>query len=166
MNKRHGQLEAVSALEPRSRPVITAIFEQNEVRDTFRISYLANRLVIPIYDEIRREYGLSRSEYLLLFCLSHSDELTAQDVADVTGRPRNSISRAVHRMLGEGYLTRSPDPIDKRQALLRITRKGRYLHNQIIPRFKEQETNVLAGPIPAERNLLDRLLTKLALGIS
>jgi DNA-binding MarR family transcriptional regulator len=166
MNKRHGQLEAVSALEPRGRPVITAIFEQNEVCDTFRISYLANRLVIPIYDEIRREYGLSRSEYLLLFCLSHSDELTAQDVADVTGRPRNSISRAVHRMLGEGYLTRSPDPIDKRQALLRITRKGRYLHNQIIPRFKEQETNVLAGLIPAERDLLDRLLTKLLLGIS
>ena len=52
MNKRHGQLEAVSALEPRGRPVITASFEQNEVCDTFRISYLANRLVIPIYDEI------------------------------------------------------------------------------------------------------------------
>ena len=53
------------------------IFERNEVRDTFRISYLANRLVIPVYEDIKREFGLKRGEYLLLFCLSHIEELTA-----------------------------------------------------------------------------------------
>ena len=98
---------------------------RNEVRDTFRISYLANRLVIPVYEDIKREFGLKLGEYLLLFCLSHNEELTAQDVADMTGRPRNSVSRAVHRMLEDGYLTRSPDPADGRRALLRITSEGR-----------------------------------------
>ena len=138
-----------------------AMFEHNEVPDTFRISFLANSLVLPIYEEIKREHDLSRGEYLLLFCLSNVAQLTAQDVADVTGRPRNSISRAVHRMLRDGYLTRSPDPDDGRQALLRITPTGRALHNTIVTNFIEREATLLGVLSGDERRTLDQLLTKL-----
>ncbi len=140
---------------------ISAVFDRNDVRETFRISYLANRLVLPVYDDVKRLHGLSRGEYLLLFCLSYVEELTAQDVAEVTGRPRNSISRAVHRMLEEGYLTRTPDPTDGRQALLRITPKGQRLHNEIVPLFEQRQAELLAVLNADERNQLDRLLTKL-----
>ena len=104
---------------------------------------------------------MKRGEYLLLFCLSHIEELTAQDVADMTGRPRNSISRAVHRMLEDGYLTRSPDPADGRQALLRITSEGQELHRQIVPRFLVWEEQILCALDSDERRQLDRLLAKL-----
>lgn len=137
------------------------MFERNEVPDTFRISFLANSLVLPIYEEIKREYDLSRGEYLLLFCLSNVAELTAQDVADMTGRPRNSISRAVHRMLRDGYLTRSPDPDDGRQALLRITPAGRAMHKSIVSKFEQRERALLAILSSDERQVLDHLLTKL-----
>lgn len=137
------------------------IFVRNEVPDTFRISFLANLLVLPVYDDIKRAHGLSRGEYLLLFCLSSVPDLTAQDVADITGRPRNSISRAVHRMLDEGYLTRSPDPDDGRQALLRITPKGGRLHKEIVQRFIVRERELLGILSADERQELDRLLGKL-----
>jgi len=140
---------------------LSVIFERPTIRDTFRISYLANRLVLPAYDDIKREYGLSRGEYLLLFCLSHIEALTAQDVAEMTGRPRNSISRAVHRMLDEGYLKRSPDPEDGRQALLRITAKGRRLHEKILPLFEARQAEMLDHLTVDERALLDGLLKKL-----
>ena len=142
---------------------LSVIFERSTIRDTFRISYLANRLVLPAYDDIKLAYGLSRGEYLLLFCLSYIEELTAQDVAEMTGRPRNSISRAVHRMLDEGYLKRSPDPADGRQALLRITAKGERLHKRILPLFEEQEAKMLDNLTSEERKLLDSLLKKLVL---
>ena len=165
------KLEPVAASSPTSAERSqsrdrTAIFERNEVRDTFRISFLANLLVLPVYDEIKREFNLSRGEYLLLFCLSHLPELTAQDVADMTGRPRNSISRAVHRMLRDGYLSRSPDPDDGRQAILRITAKGRHLHRRIVPKFVARETAALSVLSGEERKTLDRLLTKLVLSNS
>ena len=140
------------------------IFARNEVPDTFRISFLANLLVLPVYDDIKRVHGLSRGEYLLLFCLSSVPDLTAQDVADITGRPRNSISRAVHRMLEEGYLTRSPDPDDGRQALLRITPKGRRLHKEIVQRFVVRQEALLGVLSADERGDLDRLLGKLIAG--
>lgn len=143
---------------------LMAIFERNEVPFTFRISFLANTLVLPVYDDIKREYDLSRGEYLLLFCLSSVDELTAQDVADMTGRPRNSISRAVHRMLRDNYLTRSPDPNDGRQALLRITPKGRVLHKTIVSKFVEREHALLGNLSGDEQLVLDRLLEKLVTG--
>ena len=142
---------------------LSVIFERSTIRDTFRISYLANRLVLPAYDDIKLAYGLSRGEYLLLFCLSYIEELTAQDVAEMTGRPRNSISRAVHRMLDEGCLKRSPDPTDGRQALLRITAKGERLHKRILPLFEEQEAKMLDNLTSEERKLLDSLLKKLVL---
>ncbi|MEC7573484.1 MAG: MarR family transcriptional regulator [Pseudomonadota bacterium] len=142
---------------------LSVIFKRPTIRDTFRISYLANRLVLPAYNDIKRVYGLSRGEYLLLFCLSYIEELTAQDVAEMTGRPRNSISRAVHRMLDEGYLKRSPDPADGRQALLRITAKGERLHKRILPLFEEQEAKMLNNLTSEERKILDSLLKKLVL---
>ena len=142
---------------------LSVIFERPTIRDTFRISYLANRLVLPAYDDIKRAYGLSRGEYLLLFCLSYIEELTAQDIAEMTGRPRNSISRAVHRMRDKGYLKRSPDPADGRQALLRITAKGERLHKRILPLFEEQEAKMLDNLTSEDRKLLDSLLKKLVL---
>ena len=142
-------------------PDLGAIIRRNDARDTFRISFLANTLVLPVYDGIARDFGLSRGEYLLLFCLSHQPDLTAQDVARVTGRPRNTISRAVHRMLDEGYIDRRPDPVDGRLARLTIRPEGRRLHERIVRRFQEREAALLGVLDPTERAQLDRLLNKL-----
>lgn len=142
-------------------PDLGEIIRRNEIRDTFRISYLANTLVLPVYDGIARDFGLNRGEYLLLFCLSHQPDLTAQDVARVTGRPRNTISRAVHRMLNAGYIDRRPDPVDGRQARLTIRPEGRRVHERIVSRFREREAALLGALSPTEHAQLDRLLTKL-----
>ena len=142
---------------------LKAIFSRNEVRDTFRISFMANSLVLPVYDAIKRDHGLSRGEYLLIFCLAHLPELTAQDVANMTGRPRNSISRAVHRMLSEGYIDRTPDPDDGRQANLTITPKGRKLHEKIVQGFIARENDLLGVLNRQDREALDRILEKLVL---
>ena len=107
------------------------IFEAVEFPDAYKVSYLANAIVFPTYEDVRKDFGLVRAEYHLLLCLAHYSELTAQDVARITRRPRNSISRAVHRMLDLGFLKRVPDPSDARQAKLRITKEGKIMHEKI-----------------------------------
>lgn len=141
---------------------LTALFDRAENRDLYRLSYIANALVLPVYDGIKRDFGLSRGEYLLIFCLSHMPVLTARDVAEMTKRPRNSISRAVHRMLAEGYIDRVQDPEDGRQARLTITEKGRALHKRIIARFIDRESVVFGALSTEERTALDSILQKLA----
>lgn len=141
---------------------LTALFDRAENRHMYRLSYIANAMVLPAYDAIKRDYGLSRGEYLLIFCLSHMPVLTARDVAEMTKRPRNSISRAVHRMLSEGYIDRMPDPEDGRQARLTITTKGRTLHKRIIQRLVVHEKRIFDILDVQELKALDRILQKLA----
>ncbi len=126
------------------------------------MSFLVNTLVLPIYDAIKQEYGLNRGEYVLLMCLAHYDELTAQDVVNMSRRPRNSISRSVHRMLEEGYLSRSPHPEDRRQVWLRITDEGLALHQELMARFVEREREFLGILSEEEQESLDLILSKLA----
>ena len=89
-----------------------------------------------------RDHGLKRDEYMLLYCLSHFAELTAQEVAKMTERPPNSISKAVLRKLKKGYFNRSPNPTYVHQILLRIASKGRNLHERVLPRFVSREKEI------------------------
>ncbi|WP_270728883.1 MarR family winged helix-turn-helix transcriptional regulator [Shimia sp. Alg240-R146] len=142
---------------------LTRIFDTIEYPEAYRVTYLANAIVFPAYGEIKRDFGLVRAEYILLACLSHFDVLTAQEVARISRRPRNTISRAVHRMLNESYLERSPDPADGRQSKLKITPKGRALHDEISGYLSRRQDEVLAALNAEERATLTALLKKAAL---
>ena len=140
--------------------------ERVEFRDAALLSFVTSAIIVPAYDEVKREFGIIRPEYMLLLCLSHYPVLTAQDISRLTGRPRNSISRAVHRMLAVGYIERVPDPDDKRQAHLSVTPAGRALHDRIAELMSERQDEVLAGLDDDERELLAGLLRKAALHVS
>ncbi len=141
---------------------LPVIFEKVHVRDTYRLSYVANKLVLPVYEEIKKEFDLNRGEYLLLLCLSHFEKLTAQDVANMTGQPRNSISRSVHRALAKDYLERTADPEDGRQAWLRLKPKGRAMQKKVGGKFSVKEAALFGVLDEAERVVLDQILDKLS----
>ena len=134
--------------------------EKVEFRAAALLSFVTSAIIVPAYDAVKRDLGITRSEYLLLMALSHYPVLTAQDVSRLSGRPRNSISRAVHRMLAVGHLARDPDPMDARQARLSITETGRALHQQIAERIRLQQEEVLSPLTERERETVIDLLTK------
>lgn len=138
------------------------IFEAVEFPDAYKVSYLANAIVFPTYEDVRKDFGLVRAEYHLLLCLAHYSELTAQDVARITRRPRNSISRAVHRMLDLGFLKRVPDPSDARQAKLRITKEGKIMHEKISKYLVAREAEIFSVLSESERRQFRGLIRKLA----
>ncbi|MFY0647655.1 MarR family winged helix-turn-helix transcriptional regulator [Sulfitobacter geojensis] len=142
---------------------LTRIFDTIEYPEAFRITYLANAIVFPAYAAIKQDFGLVRAEYILLACLSHFDVLTAQEVARISRRPRNTISRAVHSMLEQGYLDRAADPADGRQSKLKITPAGRALHERIAGYLRRRQNDVLAALDAQERATLATLLKKAAL---
>ena len=137
-----------------------------EFRDTALLSFVTSAIIVPAYDAVKRDFGIIRAEYMLLLCLSHFPVLTAQDVSRLTGRPRNSISRAVHRMLKEGFIERAPDPDDGRQSKLTITPIGREMHSQVASYVQTRQDKVLDVLQLDERKTLVKLLRKTALYIT
>ena len=148
----------------KTHPDVGVFLEEVEFRDAALLSFVTSAIIVPAYDEIHASYGIIRAEYLLLLCCSHFDALTAQDVSELTGRPRNSISRAVSRMVDVGYIEKTPDPSDGRQSILRITEKGYQLHKQVATLMQGEQENVLGALTDSERGTLVKLLRKIALG--
>ena len=140
------------------------LFDTIEFPEAYRITFLAGSIAGPAYRAIERDLGLIRAEYVLLACLSHFPTMTAQDVAYVAQRPRNTVSRAVHRMVAEGYIERAPDMDDARQAKLKITDAGRALHLKAAEYLKERQDLVLSTLEPDERRQFANLLRKVVLG--
>jgi DNA-binding MarR family transcriptional regulator len=148
-----------------AREILEAMLSKNVDRDGYRIGLWANFYTVPVFAEIERRFGLLRDENNILFCLTHYGSLTARSICEVTARPKNSVSRAVERLLGAGLIRRETDPADRRKGVLTITPKGREILAQTSVLFQEREALMLRRLNAADRRTLDRLLTKLMGGV-
>jgi len=138
-----------------------AILDGGVARIAYRVSWLANFYSGPIYRRLEMERGLTRPEFVVLHCASHCPQVTARDIGLMTGLPKNSISRAVQRLLRDGRITRGTDAADSRALPLAVAAKGRALYDEMIEPFVAREDAMLAPLSRAERAEFDRLLGKL-----
>ena len=139
----------------------SVILDEVSIRIGYRVSYLANFFTVPVYRVLEATENLTRPEYITLLCLSHCGSLTAQDISNMTGRPKNSVSRAVHKLVGRGLISRVAAPQDPRQAQLDLLPAGRAMLDRTLPLFVDREAGMLAPLSAEERQQFDSLLTKL-----
>lgn len=137
------------------------ILARNEIAFGYRVGYLFNHFSGPVYKWSTAELGIQRPDFATLFCIAHLDETTASDVVELTGIPKNSVSRAVNRLLQAGLVRRTVDDADARRGLLTMTARGAKVYGQVLPRFHDRQERMLAPLSAAERSQLDRLLDKL-----
>jgi MarR family transcriptional regulator, temperature-dependent positive regulator of motility len=146
-------LRAVSSLK--------RILKNNEIAFGYRIGYLFNQFSGPVYQWTTAELGLQRPEFAVLFCIAHLPETTASDVAQLTGIPKNSVSRAVNKLLQLDLIGRTTDSQDARRALLHLTPAGQAQYAQILPKFKDRQQRMVSVLSATERAEFNRLLNKL-----
>lgn len=156
--------KAASALAPGERnPNPLAILEGDNVRIAARLSWLANFFSGPLYRQLELTRGLTRPEFSVLHCLAQCPNVTAQDICLMTGQPKNTLSRAIRRLLRDGRIVRTEDARDARALLLTLTDRGRALHAELIGLFARREREMLNPLTAGERAELDRLLGKLSM---
>jgi len=130
-------------------------------RDAYRISLVGNFFNGPVYVAIQKEFGLLRDEINTLFCLAHFPELTQTDICLVMGRPKNSVSRAISRLLRNDLISVRNDPDDGRKGVLTLRPQGHDLYEKTRSLFVEREERMLGTLTKADRASLDQLLTKI-----
>jgi len=139
------------------------ILEVNPIRIAYRLNYVANFYTGPIYKEIERSHGLSRPEYIVMFCLMLEPGLLARDIVAICGRPKNSISRAVNALLRRGHLVEDGPPSQGRGRPLRLSEAGEAIARAILPLFERREAAMLSPLTAEETETFDRLLAKLSI---
>ena len=128
---------------------------------SFRINFLALHFNLPVYGWIQRRYRLVRPEYVVLYSLHLRDGSSAQEVCESAGFPKNTLSRAIQRLLARRIVTRTRSAEDKRRYVLRLTARGRQILDETVPLMVRREETMLAGLDATERKTLSRLLARL-----
>ena len=79
----------------------------------------------PRFAPIARRYGLSMREInVVLFLANNPGYDTARDITEYRGISKSQVSQAVEFLVELSYLTRTPDPDDRRLLHLALTEEG------------------------------------------
>jgi DNA-binding MarR family transcriptional regulator len=141
--------------------LLEAILRDNPIPLAYRMSYIANFYVGPLVAMMEKSFKLTRSEWIVLFCLTRQPRLNAQQISIVTGRPKTSIASAVKLLQKKGLITRKTDIADSRRRVLHLSESGQRTYASIIESFVERERGMLAALDVAERRELMRLFGKI-----
>lgn len=142
-------------------PLAPTMLNETSLSPVWRLNFLANFFTGPIYRELQSRHGLSRPEFVVLFCLSHQPGLVARDICLLTGQPKNSISRAVSDLAAAGLLHRAEDAGDKRAKPLELSAGGAELLNEVLPLFEDRQRAMFADLTAEELRVFDQLAGKL-----
>ncbi len=128
----------------------------------FRLNRLAAEVSAALSSEYQARYGLDIPEWRVLATLGfRNDACSAQYIAYCTRTHKSTISRAVTALMGRQLVERVENEDDRREYRLRLTRKGKTLYEELIPRLLRKEQEILACLSARERKELASLLGKI-----
>lgn len=134
----------------------------NALTLAWRLNYIANFYTVPFYLALEQRIGISRPEYVILFCTAQHPGVTAQEIVAATGRPKNSISVAVAKLERKRLVARRPSAVDSRRMELRVTRAGVAMFRRIVPLLAARERRMLEPLSAPKRAQFNALLMKVA----
>jgi DNA-binding MarR family transcriptional regulator len=141
--------------------LLEAVLRDNPIPAAYRMNYVANFYVGPLVAMMEKAFKLTRSEWIVLFCLTRQPRLNAQQISIVTGRPKTSIASAVKLLQKKKLIIRKTDIADSRRRVLHLTEAGQRTYTAIIKSFVEREEAMLGALDAAERRELIRLFGKI-----
>ena len=116
--------------------------------------------------QAQSRYGLGAAQMFILHVLSHSDDISLNELADRTATDQSSASLAVGRLVEDGHVRRTTSTEDRRQVRLSLTPKGRALVRRAPPAAQERIIEGVEAMSTRERTQLMALLDKLMSGMT
>ena len=130
---------------------------------SFRLNFIAFRFNDPVYRWIETRYGLVRPEFVALYAVGLKGGVAAKNIVSSSGLPKNTLSRAIQKLLQRRLLKRETDPDDLRSYVLALTPAGRAIFDETMPMMVGQQTAMLSVLTEAEQKQLCELMDKMVI---
>ena len=128
----------------------------------FRLNRLAAEVSAALSGEYQQRYGLDIPEWRVLATLGfRNDACSAQYIAHCTRTHKSTISRAVTALMERQLIERVENEDDRREFALGLTRKGKALYEELIPRLLRKEQEILSCLSAQERRDFAVMLGKI-----
>ncbi|PZU91254.1 MAG: MarR family transcriptional regulator [Chelatococcus sp.] len=148
---------------PALDPLVATKLWQNPCWFSFRLNFVAFRFNDPVYRWIETRYGLMRPEFVALYAVGLREGVAAKNIVASAGLPKNTLSRAIQKLLQRRLLKRETDSEDLRSYGLFLTGAGRRIFDETMPVMVRQQETMLSALDDDEQRLLRQLLDKLVL---
>ncbi|MBR0898909.1 winged helix-turn-helix transcriptional regulator [Bradyrhizobium tropiciagri] len=126
-----------------------------------RLSVVSNLFSAAYYAELLFRYELLRDEAASIVYVACRECRTSQDIVRHTGRPKNTVARAVRNLEQRGFVVRSEDLHDSRASRIKLTERGRDMFRKIERVAVRHDLLAFDGLTGQEQETLARLLDKL-----
>jgi len=132
----------------------------------FRL-YTASRLLTQAYYPLLGEHGLTYPQYLVLLVLWEKDGQPVNDIAKRLMLETNTVTPLLKRMEAERMVTRCRGKKDARQIIVKLTKKGQFLQEQLtdVPETVGQAVlceSVTPETVPGLFGMLDDIIRQLS----
>lgn len=125
------------------------------------LTFMANKLSRSASSLYARRFGVNVTEWRILSQIAIEPGLTAARLCQVIGFDKGPVSRTLAAMERDGLIVSEPDGQDARRRLLRMTDRGRSLHDAILPVALDRERRLLSCLTEGERDTLLDLLNRI-----
>jgi DNA-binding MarR family transcriptional regulator len=117
--------------------------------------------MLLLHQRISESLGLGPTDLKCLDLCRGETNVTAGRVAEVTGLTTSSVTAALDRLEGAGFITRERDTADRRKVLVRATgKRGTEVQNAFEPLARITD-EVLQDCTTAELDVIARVLRKM-----
>ena len=102
----------------------------------------AARSLARRFHDVLRPHGLTNGQFSLLMSLNRPEPPPMGPVASLLAMDRTTIAAARKPLGRRGLVQITPDPADRRSRILKLTSKGRKLHAQALPIWKQTHEEI------------------------
>jgi DNA-binding MarR family transcriptional regulator len=131
---------------PRTRKAAEGLFDDFLPHLVVRLAYQLNN---DLVEKLRIE-GINVTRWRILAVLAMGDGITINEIKDRAMMQQSALSRALSRMVKEGYVRRVVRREDARCAGIYLTDRGRALFDTLNVVVRRREKLLLAGLSPRE----------------
>ena len=128
---------------------------------SFRLLTAVNRMTRPFHTLYGARFGVGLAEWRCLMALAAAPGSSGEDVADMMGMDRMTVSRTLRRLERQARCTRAPDPANRRRNRWRLTAGGWAIVDAVIPEALARDAALFGHVTAAERAALDSVLAGL-----
>jgi DNA-binding MarR family transcriptional regulator len=129
------------------------------------LPYRLNVLAAEVSEGLARVYstrfGIDIPGWRVIATLGQFGAVTAKAVGDHSHMHKTKVSRAVMELEKRGYVARTPNPLDKREAFLALTATGDAVYREIVPLALSYQNALLQTLNAAQRAALDDIVASL-----
>ncbi|VAV87921.1 hypothetical protein MNBD_ALPHA02-1157 [hydrothermal vent metagenome] len=116
-------------------------------------------------DNYSLKYNINGESWRFMAMLASSAPISAKALGAHLDMDQVQVTRALSKLLDNGYITRRTDPHDRRKAILNLSEKGTEVYRAIVDMAMNLEHKLLAKMTEKERDNFKKILRKLLLNV-